>query len=720
MRYIAPKRFSLILVVTALAWSTGLAPAAALTYPETRRVDQIDVYHGKMVADPYRWLENDVREDAEVAAWVEAENQVTFGYLKAIPQRQAIVDRLTELWNYERYSTPSKEGGRYYFSKNDGLQNQSVVYMLETLDSEPKVLFDPNMWSEDGTVALGETSFSKDGKYVAYSIADGGSDWRSWRIRDIASGNDLDDKLEWTKWSPAVWGADNAGFYYCRFDAPAAGAAYQQSNLNQKMYYHRVGTPQDDDPLIFSRPEEPKWGFSPYEIGEGSQYMALGIWDAGEKNLLYYMDLSQPNSEPKELIGGWDASYDFIGNDGPIFYIRTDLDAPNGRVVTVDIREPERANWKTIIPESEDALRGADIVGDFIITSYLHDAASRVRLFTLAGEHVRDVEFPGIGSAGGFDGRRGDTETFYTFTNYTTPPSIYRYDLATGQSTLFQKAKVGIDTDLYEVKQVFYTSKDGTRVPMFITHKKGLVLDGNNPTLLYGYGGFNAAMTPRFSVSSLAWAEMGGVYAVANLRGGGEYGEKWHQAGMKLNKQNVFDDFIAAAEWLIANKYTSAPKLAVQGGSNGGLLVGAVMTQRPDLFGACVPEVGVMDMLRFHKFTAGRYWTDDYGSSDDPEQFKALQAYSPYHNIKDGTKYPPTIVTTADTDDRVVPGHSFKFAAALQHAQAGDAPVIIRIETRAGHGAGTPTGKWIEHVADIWAFLCANLNVTLPAGNGAH
>ncbi len=484
------------------------------------------------------------------------------------------------------------------------------------------------------------------------------------------------------------------------------------------MYYHRVGTAQNDDVLVYERPDEPEWDFSPNEIDEGSHYLVISIWKAGNKNLVYYMDVADPKSKPMELIGGWDASYDYLGSDGPVFYFKTNSNAPNGQVIAVDINNPGRENWTTVIPESEDALRNAQIVGDDIFCNYMHDAASRVMQYTLSGSYIRDVDFPGLGTASGFSGARSDKETFYSFTSFTTSPSIYRYDLQTGASTLLRKALVQIDTDEFEVKQEFFSSKDGTRVPMFIVSKKGVTLDGNNPTLLYGYGGFNISRTPYFSVTNLAWVEMGGIYVEVNLRGGGEYGEKWHEAGMKLNKQNVFDDFIAAAEWLIASNYTRAERIACKGASNGGLLVGAVETQRPDLWGACIPEVGVMDMLRFHKFTAGRYWTDDYGSSDDPEQFKALYAYSPYHNIKDGTMYPATLITTADHDDRVVPAHSFKFAAAMQHAQAGYAPILIRIETKAGHGAGTPTSKWIEHYGDVYAFLCENLGVALPAGYG--
>jgi len=712
-------RIGLICCVGAIAILVGLSAAVALKYPPAQRGDQADDYFGTVVKDPYRWLENDVREDPAVEAWVEAENEVTFGYLHAIPQRQPIIDRLTKLWNYERYDTPFKKGGRYFYTHNDGLQNQSVVFMMDKLGDDPKVLFDPNTWSGDATVALAGESFSSDGKYVAYALAESGSDWRTWKVRTIATGDDLEEEIHWVKWASPVWTPDNAGFYYCRYDAPEENAEFQESNLNSKMFYHKVGTPQDADVLVYERPDEPEWDFSPNEITEGSHYMAVSIWKAGRKNLVYYMDVNDPESKPTELIGGWDADYACLGSDGTNFYFQTDNDAPNGRVIAVDLTKPDRANWITIVPESDDALKSAGMVGDYLMCEYMHDATTLVKQYKISGEFVRDVELPGLGTASGFSGERSDTETFYSFRSFTTPTSIYRYDLATGTSTLFRETEVGIDTEKYELKQVFFNSKDGTRIPMFILSKKGLVLDGNNPLILYGYGGFKISRTPYFSVTNLAWVEMGGVYVEVNLRGGGEYGEEWHQAGMKLNKQNVFDDFIGAAEWLIANKYTSKEKIACKGASNGGLLVGAVETQRPDLWGACIPEVGVMDMLRFHKFTAGRYWTDDYGSSDDPDQFKALYAYSPYHNIKAGTKYPPTLITTADHDDRVVPGHSFKFAAEMQHDQAGDAPILIRIETKAGHGAGTPTSKLIEHYADIYAFLCANLGVTLPEEYGS-
>ncbi len=693
-------------------------PAAAEeppTYPNTRRVDHTDVYHGTKVADPYRWLEDDVRKSRDVADWVEAENKVTFAYLEAIPERAAITRRLTELWNYEKYSAPFKAGGRYFYTHNDGLQNQSVLFTMDSLDGEARVLLDPNKWSRDGTVALSGLDVSDDGKSLAYGVAEAGSDWNTWHVLDVATGKVLPDELKWIKFSEIAWTKDSKGFFYSRYDEPRGGGEFQKLNHNQKVYYHRVGTPQRDDVLVYRRPDHPDWGFQT-AVTEDGRYLVLTIWKGtNHQYRITYKDLGEPYAMPVDLIEDFDNEYSLAGSDGPIFYFKTDLDAPRGRLIAIDLRKPERSNWKEIIPQARENLRSVDLVGNLFIAQYLEDAHAQVKMFEPDGTFVREVAFPTLGTAAGFNGKRSDTETFYSFSSFATPPSIYRYDLLTGRSKLIRQAKVKFHPEDYEVKQVFCTSKDGTKVPMFITAKKGVALDGSNPTLLYGYGGFNIPLTPAFSISRVMWLEMGGVYAQANLRGGGEYGKEWHEAGTRLRKQNVFDDFIAAAEWLIANKYTRPDRLAIQGGSNGGLLVGAALTQRPDLFGACLPAVGVMDMLRFQKFTAGRFWVDDYGSSDNPEEFKALYAYSPYHNLKKGKKYPATLVTTADTDDRVVPGHSFKFIAALQHAQAGSAPVLARIETRAGHGAGKPTAKLIEETADQLAFLVKNLHVKLPA-----
>lgn len=708
-------------VCGAVGGMTGGAIAESLTpaisYPESLVTDHVDVIHGTTVPDPFRWLEEDVRRSDRVADWVAEQNEVTFGFLRAIPERDAIERRLTELWDYERFSAPSRRGDWYYFSYNDGLQNQSVMMRMRTLDSEPEVFLDPNTWSDDGTVALSGTVFSKDGRYCAYSISEAGSDWRRWRILDTNTMEHLPETIRWTKWGGLAWTPDGKGFFYSRYPANDGGEDFVALNEDMKVYYHRLHTPQELDVLVYERPDQPRWGFSPTVTDDG-RYLILTVTQGTDNRYrVFYRDLAEPFAAFVRLIDAFENEYSFIGNDGPVFYFKTDLNAPLGRVVALNTNEghnePLADRVRELIPESRDTMRGVSLVNNLFIASYLQDAKSAIRVFDTSGWHIRDVELPGIGVAGGFGGERTDTETFYSFSSFATPPSTYRYDMITGESTLLSRAEIDFDPDAYEVRQIFYTSKDGTRVPMFIAHKKGLELDGTNPTLLYGYGGFNIPMTPRFSITRLAWMEMGGVYALANLRGGGEYGKEWHHAGTKLQKQNVFDDFIAAAEWLIENGYTSPDKLAIQGGSNGGLLVGAVMTQRPELFGAALPAVGVMDMLRFHKFTIGWAWIDDYGSADDPDEFRALLAYSPYHQLlrqrTEGIAYPATLVTTADTDDRVVPGHSFKFAAALQQAHAGDTPVLIRIEERSGHGAGTPTSKRIEQAADQWAFLVQTL-----------
>jgi prolyl oligopeptidase len=583
--------------------------------------------------------------------------------------------------------------------------------MQQTLDDEPEILIDPNTWSEDGTIALAGTEFSDDGRYAAYGIQDGGSDWRTWRIMKIDSRELLSDELKWIKFSGIAWTPDSKGFFYARYDEPQEGQQFQSLNLNQKVFYHKVGTDQSEDELIYQRPDHPDWGFG-VDVTEDGRYLILTVWKGtDDRYRITVKDLTDPDSEPVDVIDNFEFEYPFVGIDDTRLFFQTNRDAPLRRVIAIDLQQPEAEHWQQIIAQTDNTLNGASIVGDMFIASYLKDARTQVRLYSMDGEFVREVEFPGIGSASGFGGKRDHTETFYSFSSFAIPPSTYRYDIKTGESTLLRKAEVKFDSDDYETHQIFYTSKDGTKVPMFICHRKGLKLDGNNPTLMYGYGGFNISLTPRFSVSRLAWMEMGGVFAMPNLRGGGEYGEPWHKAGTKLNKQNVFDDFIAAGEWLIENKYTSSHKLAIQGGSNGGLLVGACLTQRPDLFAACLPAVGVMDMLRFHQFTAGRFWVDDYGSADDPEEFQALLKYSPYHNLEGGVQYPATLITTADTDDRVVPGHSFKFAAMIQACQSGTNPTLIRIETRAGHGAGKPTAKIIEEVADQWAFLAKNLKM---------
>ncbi len=674
-----------------------------LVYPKAKKVDQIDDYHGTKVADPYRWLEDD--NSAETKAWVEAENKVTFGYLNEIPARAKIKRRLTKLWDFEKYGVPFKEGGRYFYSKNDGLQNQAVIYTADTIDAKPRVLMDPNRLSTDGTVALSGYSISDDGKHMAYGVSDAGSDWVTYHVRDIESTTDTTDLIQWVKFSGASWTKDGRGFFYSRYDEPNEQTKLKQANYFQKLYFHQLGTPQSADVLVYERPDQKEWGFGG-QVTDDGRYLIISVWKGTEqKNRVFYKDLQAPGAKVVELLNDFDAEYNFVDNDGPVFFFQTDLKAPRGRLVAVDTRKPGKSDWKELIPESKATLQGVSLVGDHFFCSYLKDAYSEIKEYELGGAFLRDVGLPGLGTAGGFGGKRKDTETFYSYTSFATPATVYRYDVTSGKSTVFKKPRVDFDPDQFVTKQVFYSSKDGTQIPMFITHKKGVQLDGNNPTYLYGYGGFKASMTPAFSVSNVVWMEMGGVYAMANLRGGGEYGQEWHDAGRLKNKQNVFDDFISAGEWLIANQYTRKEKLAIGGGSNGGLLVGACLTQRLDLFGAALPAVGVMDILRFHKFTIGWAWKSDYGCSEDPEDFKTQIAYSPLQNIKSGTSYPATLITTADHDDRVVPAHSFKFAATLQEDQAGKAPVLIRIGTRAGHGAGKPTAKIIEEQADKWGFL---------------
>jgi prolyl oligopeptidase len=707
-------------LVAALVATFGAGPALAqvqscpgtgpaLTYPVSKKVDQTDNYHGTVVADPYRWLED--ANSPETKSWVEEQNKVTQAYLAQIPQREAIRQRLTQLWNYERYSVPSKEGGRYFYSRNDGLQNQSVLYTMKSLSDTPRVLLDPNTLAADGTVALAGAAVSPDGKLLAYGTAASGSDWNEWKVRDIETGKDLEDHIKWVKFSQTTWTKDGKGFFYSRYDEPKEATKLADVNYYQKLYYHQIGTPQSADILVYHRPDQKEWGFSGETTDDGRYLVITATKGTARKYRIFYKDLAKPDAKVVPLIDNFDAGYDFIDNVGSVFYFATDKNAPRQRIVAIDVNKPAESNWKEIVPEAAETLVSARMLNNQIVAQYLKDARSVVRVADLAGKPVREIALPGIGSVSGFSGKRGDSETFYSFTGFTTPTTIYRLDMKTGKSSVFRQPKVDFDPNQYETRQQFYTSRDGTKVPMFIVSKKGLKLDGSNPTYLYGYGGFNISMTPAFSPANLAWMEMGGVYVIANLRGGGEYGEAWHEAGTKLKKQNVFDDFIGAAEWLVANKVTSPSKLAIGGGSNGGLLVGAAMTQRPELFGAAIPAVGVMDMLRFHKFTIGWAWTSDYGSSENPEEFKALIKYSPLHNLKPGTCYPATMVTTADHDDRVVPAHSFKFAAAAQAAQAGSAPILIRIDTKAGHGAGKPTTKQIEEVADRWGFLTKALGM---------
>jgi prolyl oligopeptidase len=701
-------------LMTAFGTSQAADPAAcpagsALTYPVTAKSAQIDDYHGTRVADPYRWLED--ANSAETKQWVDAENAVTQAWLGQIPQREAIRQRLTKLWNYERYSVPSKEGGRYFYSRNDGLQNQSVLYTMKNLNDTPRMLLDPNTLAADGTVALAGVEVSPDGKLLAYGTAASGSDWNEWKVRDIETGKDLDDHLKWVKFSTTAWTKDGKGFFYSRYDEPEEATKLAGVNYFQKLYFHKIGTPQSADILVYDRPDEKEWGFRAQTTDDGKYLLITASKGTAHKYRVFLKDLSKADSKVVPLVDNFDAAWDFIDNVGSTFYFSTDSKAPRQRIVAIDVNKAGEKNGKEIVAESKDTLSNAHIIGNRLVTEYLKDARSVVRVHALDGKLVREIGLPGIGSVSGFTGKRGDTETFFSFTGFTTPTTIYRLDMKSGKTSVFRQPKVDFDPNAYETRQQFFTSRDGTKVPMFIVSKKGIKLDGNNPTYLYGYGGFNISMTPGFSPANLAWMEMGGVYVIANLRGGGEYGESWHQAGTKLQKQNVFDDFIGAAEWLVANKVTQPSKLAIGGGSNGGLLVGAAMTQRPDLFGAAIPMVGVMDMLRFHKFTIGWAWTSDYGSADNADEFKALVKYSPLHNLKPGTAYPATMITTADHDDRVVPAHSFKFAATAQAAQAGCNPIIIRIDTKAGHGAGKPTAKQIEEVADRWGFLTKALKM---------
>ena len=715
------RSFKLTYLTISGAVALAAAPVAGVsqtcTAPQAHRVDQVDSYHGTPVADPYRWLE-DV-DSRETRKWIEQENCVTFAYLEQIPEREKIERRLTELWNYERYGAPFKEGGRYFYFKNDGLQNQSVLYTQESLTAEPRILLDPNKLSTDGTKAISTLAVSRDGKYMVYGIASAGSDWQEFFVRDVATGTDLSDHLEWIKFSGASWTHDGEGFFYSRYPEPT-GAELRSVNRNQKLYYHRLGTNQSSDVLIYERPGQPEWGMNA-GVSEDGRYAIIFLSQGTDtRNRVYYMDLKNPaapdlSAPVTPLLDGFDASYSVIDNDGPVFFVNTNLDAPRYRLVAIDTRRPERTNWKLVIPESDDVLQSIQVVNGQFVARYMHDAHSVIRIFNRDGSQARTLELPAVGTVAGITGHRGDTEMFYTFTSFLYPTTVFRYDFTAQKADVFKSPRVDFDPSDYVTKQVFYRSKDGTRIPMFITHRKGIKLDGSNPTYLYAYGGFNISLTPRFSTSNIVWLEMGGVYAQPNLRGGGEYGEEWHRAGMFEKKQNVFDDFIAAAEYLIREGYTSTPKLAIGGASNGGLLVGATLTQRPDLMGAALPAVGVMDMLRFHKFTIGWAWVSEYGSADSASQFDYLRAYSPLHNIRPGTEYPATMVTTADHDDRVVPGHSFKFAAALQAAQSGDAPILIRVETDAGHGAGKPTSKIIAEQADRWAFLYKNLGMGRPS-----
>ncbi|MGQ9737252.1 MAG: prolyl oligopeptidase family serine peptidase [Armatimonadota bacterium] len=692
--------------------------AQSLKYPPTRKSNHVDVYHGTSVPDPYQWLEN--TESAETKAWIEAQNALTIPYLHSLLHREPLKRILTRRWNYPRYGIPFKRGRRYFHFKNDGLQNQAVLYWQPTLTGKPRVLLDPNLLSPDGTVSVSSVAVSEDGRWLAYGLSQAGSDWQQIKVRSVETGEDLPDDLCWVKFSSIAWTKDGKGFFYCRYPEPHEDASPMwHPNLNQKVYYHRLGTSQTADILILERPDKPEWRYS-VTVSEDGRYAVIGVTEAGPKNLVYVIDLQrsgQPNVKApvQPLIDTFEASYQFLGNDGTLFYFRTDLNAPRGRVIAIDLNHRDKQHWKTVSPEGEDTLQAVTLMGKQMAVVTLHNATSRVCIYTLKGEFVREIPLPTLGTCSGFVGRRSQEEFFYSFTSFVHPHTIYRYDVRTGASTVFHAPDIeGLDPAQYETKQVWFRSKDGTRVPMFIVHRKGIKRDGANPTLLYGYGGFNISLTPFFSVSYLVWLENGGILAVPNLRGGGEFGEEWHQAGTKEHKQNVFDDFIAAAEYLINHRYTSPQKLAIRGGSNGGLLVGAVICQRPELFGVALPAVGVMDMLRYHRFTIGSAWKEDYGTSDDPQMFRVLFAYSPYHNLKPGVRYPATLVTTGDHDDRVMPAHSFKFTARLQEVQAGPEPVLIRIQTRTGHGAGKPTSLIIEEEADVMAFTMYHLGMEVP------
>ncbi|WP_134089633.1 prolyl oligopeptidase family protein [Olivibacter sp. XZL3] len=692
-----------------------IEPAASMKlkpYPTTKTIDVVDDHFGTKVPDPYRWLENDTAADTK--EWVVAENEVTNDYLSQIPFRDAMKQRLEKLWNYEKISAPFKEGNYTYYSKNDGLQNQSVIYR-EKEGGESEVFLDPNKFSTDGTTSLAGINFSKDGSLVAYQISEGGSDWRKvivWKAEDKSV---VGDTLVDVKFSGLAW-KGNEGFYYSSYDKPKEGSALSGLTQYHKLYFHKLGTPQESDKLVFGGESTPRRYIGAY-LTEDERYLVISAANTTSGNELYIQDLSKPDAKIVQVVDNFEKEHSVIDNVGDTLFIYTNLNAPNYKVVTTNTSDPKPANWKDLIPETDNVLN-IRTGGGKLFANYLKDATSLVKQFDRQGKEERVIELPGVGTANGFGAKENETELYYSFTSYIYPPTIFKYDIASGKSEVYKKPDVLFNPDEYESKQVFYSSKDGTKVPMIITYKKGVVLDGNNPTMLYGYGGFNVSLTPSFSVSTVLLLEQGGVYAVANLRGGGEYGEKWHLAGTKLQKQNVFDDFIAAAEYLISENYTSKEKLAISGGSNGGLLVGAAMTQRPDLFKVAFPAVGVLDMLRYHKFTAGAGWAYDYGTADDnKEMFNYLYQYSPYHALKEGVEYPATMVTTADHDDRVVPAHSFKFAARLQAYHKGENPVLIRIETKAGHGAGKPTAMIIQEQADKWSFMFQNMGIAYEERN---
>lgn len=696
-----PTTILLVLLAACLltACMSDQTTAFDVSYPEARRSDQVDDYHGVEIADPYRWLEE--LDSAETGAWIEAQNELSAAYLDTLGHREDIERRLTELWNYERIGIPHKEGGRYFYLRNDGLQDQSVLLVSNDLASEPRVLLDPNTFSSDGTVSLSSYRVSPDGSKIAYSVSDGGTDWKTWKIRDVSSGDDLSDELRRTKFTTAEWTPDSQGLYYSRYPTKASGEP--DGSAAVRVFHHRLGDSQEEDTLIYEDAEHPTW--QPYaEATEDGRYLLINISEGYFSNAVLSRPMQESDGEFLDLFTEWDALYNLVGSLGSRLFFMTTKDAENSRLISVDLEDGNRL--REVVPEAEQRLESISLVGGRFVARYLENARTAVKVFDLDGGKIGDVDLPGLGTAEGFYGKADDAETFYSFSSFTSPNEVHRYDVSTGESTLFRAPQVDADLERFETRQVFFDSRDGTKVPMFITHRRGIDLDGSHPTLLYGYGGFDISLTPVFRTDRLVWLEMGGILAIPNLRGGGEYGESWHRAGTKLQKQNVFDDFIAAAEYLIAESYTSTAKLAIQGGSNGGLLVGAVLNQRPDLFGAALPAVGVMDMLRYHLPSSNaRAWSSDYGLSENEDEFHALAAYSPYHNLSDGSCYPPTWINTADHDDRVVPWHTFKYTARLQTAQGCDNPILLRVETRAGHGAGKPTWMQIEEVADRWAFL---------------
>ena len=690
------------------------ASAAAIVYPETRREDVVETQFGAEVADPYRWLENDVRNDPAVRQWVTAQNEVTERYLAALPARQAFRQRMTQIYDFERFGIPVKRGSRYFYTRNDGLQNQSVLFVREGLNGTPRMLIDPNTWSPDGTIALGEWEPSKDGRRIVYAVQEGGSDWRIVRVLDVETGQVLPDEVRWVKFSALDWAHDGSGFYYSRFPQPASGQEFQSTNERQAVYFHRIGTAQTADRLVFEQPDRPQLS-NVAEVSDDGRWLIVYSSEGTDARYdITLIDLTAANGQPRRFVTGMEHDWTFIGNVGTRFYWRTSRDAPRQRIVITDVSRPD-LQIQQIVAEDEATLVDASIVGDQLIASYLVHAQTEVRTYDLDGRRLGRIELGGIGTAGGFSGDASESETFYSFASYNRPATIYRYDSRSGQTAVFAQPELSFDPEAFVVRQVFYASRDGTRIPMFIMHRRDLDTSRPQPTLLYGYGGFNIAQLPGFSPRWLTWVDMGGVLAVANLRGGGEYGQAWHDAGRRANKQNVFDDFIAAGEYLVAQNVTTSRQLAIEGRSNGGLLVGAAINQRPDLFAAALPGVGVMDMLRFNRWTAGRYWVDDFGYPDREADFRLLRAYSPYHNIRSGVRYPAVLATTGDTDDRVVPGHSFKYIAALQAADTGPMPKLIRIETRAGHGSGKPTEMQIEEYSDMYAFIAHHTGLSAPA-----